>query len=101
INSYAALLVEIFSFVRIIENDYKNSPSCNFSHIVKSFSGLQSKTQIEQTYNKIVQEFNKEDDAKGTGNPDNRLKRQKIKEMKKMANFSLLTEIKEDKYYEE
>lgn len=101
INSYANLLIEIFNNCLKINTGYGDRIGFRLSEIVKSFSGLKSKTQIDQAYDKIIQKIHEEDDQNGTGNPNDRLKRQKVKEMKELANFSLLTERGEDKEYEE
>jgi hypothetical protein len=101
INSYAASLIEIFSSCLDIENKYKYKKSFNLPQIVQQFAGLQTETEIKQTYNKIIQEFQEKEDN-GTGKQkETLLKRQKVKELKNLTNFSILIKYEKDKYFEE
>ncbi|CAG8440240.1 11526_t:CDS:2 [Ambispora leptoticha] len=103
INSYASRFCAISGNLLSIEQIIKSNGvyEMKLSSLVERFADPESADQVEQVYNKIVQEIHKRADAKGTSNPNDQLKRKKVEEMKKFNNFSLLTETGEDKEYEE
>jgi len=104
INSYASRLFSINSNLFNIEEEIKKNKldrEMKVSSFTEMFADPESKEQVEEVYNKIIQEIHRIADAKGESNPDDKLKRKKIEEMKNLVNFSFLVEKGEDNIYEQ
>lgn len=103
INSYVSRLWAIAGNLVFIDYEIKKFGfyEMKISSFAERFSDPESKDQVEKVFQEITQEINQKADKIGKSDPQDSLKRKKIKEMKEIFNFSLLIENGESDQYEQ